>query len=124
LFKDAEWHAWTVRVLAQEIGRGNLLVNPVVYAEASPKFESHSEFQRSLSVLGIALEHLPWEAAFEAGRAHAMYRKSGGVRERTLPDFFIGAHAKVGGLRLVTRDAGRYRSCFPDLEIVAPDTHP
>lgn len=46
------------------------------------------------------------------------------VRERTPPDFFIGAHAVVAGLRLLTRDAARYRNCFPDLDIMSPETYP
>ncbi len=69
-------------------------------------------------------EFLPWEAAFLAGVTHSRYRRAGGVRERTLPDFFIGAHAVVAGHRLLTRDAARYRSYFPDLDIMSPETYP
>ncbi|GGD94392.1 hypothetical protein GCM10011390_11450 [Aureimonas endophytica] len=69
-------------------------------------------------------EPFPFAAAFAAGRAHRVYRERGGRRERTLPDFLIGAHALVAGHRLLTRDAARYRAYFPTLDIIAPDTHP
>ncbi len=124
LFREAQWHEWSLRLLGTQTDHGELLINPVIFAEASPRFASHVELRRSLLELEITLEHLPWEAAYWAGKAHADYRKSGGSRERTLPDFFIGAHASVSGLRLITRDPSRYRTYFPQVEIIAPDTHP
>jgi predicted nucleic acid-binding protein len=124
LFQEAEWHEWSLRTLAAEAEAGDLLINPVIFAEASPRFESYAAFRQSLLQLDIAFEHLPWEVAYRAGRAHAVYRKLGGLRERTLPDFFIGAHASVSGLQLITRDPVRYRSYFPNIKIIAPDTHP
>lgn len=63
------------------------------------------------------------DAAFLAGQSHRRYRHKGGTRDRTLPDFFIGAHAIVSGLTLVTRDPRRYRQHFPRLKLIAPDTH-
>jgi predicted nucleic acid-binding protein len=69
-------------------------------------------------------DDIPYEAAYLAGRAHISYRARGGSRDRTLPDFLIGAHAAVKGYRLLTRDQARYRSYFPNLTIIAPDTHP
>lgn len=64
-------------------------------------------------------EHLPYEAAFLAGKAFRRYREAGGARTAPLPDFYIGAHAAVAGYRLLTRDARRYRTCFPRLELIA-----
>jgi hypothetical protein len=63
---------------------------------------------------------LPWEAGFLAGKCFARYRGKGGARRSPLPDFYIGAHAVVEGLTLLTRDASRYRTYFPGLSIVAP----
>ena len=63
---------------------------------------------------------LPWEAAFLAGKVFIRYRARGGARTRPLPDFFIGAHAAVAGLTLLTRDARRYREYFPKLKLIAP----
>ena len=65
-------------------------------------------------------EVLPYEAGFLAGRAFLLYRRAGGVRRSPLPDFYIGAHATVAGYRLMTRDTRRYRTCFPDIELIAP----
>jgi predicted nucleic acid-binding protein len=65
---------------------------------------------------------IPLEAAFLAGKAFVRYRKRGGVRTSTLPEFFIGAHAAVAGLRLLTRDDRRYRTYFPTVTYVAPRT--
>jgi predicted nucleic acid-binding protein len=63
---------------------------------------------------------LPWEAAFLAGRCFLEYRRRRGARRSPLPDFYIGAHAAVSGMTLLTRDAGRYRTYFPKLDLIAP----
>src|SRR2546429_431253 len=63
---------------------------------------------------------LPYRAAWPAARAFTAYRKRGGKRTAPLPDFFIGAHALVEGLTLLTRDARRYRTYFPRLRLIAP----
>lgn len=124
LFGEAEWHGWSVRNLTSSHGDDELLINPVIFAEASPRFQSHAALHKELLQLGIAFEHVPWEAAFEAGKAHAYYRRAGGVRDRVLPDFLVGAHARVAGCRIMTRDPVRYRRYFPTVAIIAPDTHP
>ncbi len=124
LLIEPGWHEWSARQVESFAGEGPLVINPIVFAEAAPKFNNADALKKSMMVLGLTFEQMPWEAAFVAGKAHASYRKSGGLRERTLPDFLIGAHAQVGGYRLVTRDAQRYRSYFPNLDIIAPDTHP
>jgi len=48
------------------------------------------------------------------------YRKRGGARTTPLPDFYIGAHAAIDRLALLTRDDARYRTYFPKVEILAP----
>ncbi len=101
-----------------------LIVNPVVWSEVAPQMQSEGQLEDYIADLGIEKEPLPWPGSYQAGIVHARYRKAGGARERTLPDFLIGAHALVCGHRLLTRDAERYRSYFPGLDIIAPDTHP
>ncbi len=115
--KWAEWSTLTLTGLAEE---ADLVINPVIYAEVCARFDSEGEVDGLLSP-EFEREPLPYKAAYLAGRLHALYRRLGGARERTLPDFLIGAHAAVRGYRLLTRDARRYRTYFPKLEIIAPD---
>ena len=55
-----------------------------------------------------------------AGKSYLAYRRRGGERRSPLPDFYIGAHAAVHRMRLLTRDTRRYRSYFPGLDIISP----
>ena len=100
------------------------MVNAIVWSELAPLAANEASLEAAAAKLGFDREPMPWGAAFLAGVVHAKYRRLGGTRERTLPDFLIGAHASVAGHRLLTRDASRYRGYFPDLDIIAPDTHP
>ena len=59
-------------------------------------------------------------AGFLAGKAYREYRRRGGARTSPLPDFFIGAHAAVSALTLLTRDAGRFRTYFPTVRLITP----
>ena len=101
-----------------------MIINQIVFAETAMYFLEVREIDRVLATLKITREDLPWPAAAAAGLVHVKYRKQGGGRERVLPDFLIGAHAQNKGHRLLTRDASRYRAYFPDLDIIAPDSHP
>src|SRR5215469_11102509 len=92
---------------------GPVVINPVIYAEVSVRYEDTDELDVDLPLALFQREQLPWPAAFLAGKAFADYRQRGGRRRSPLPDFFIGAHAAVTGMRLLTRDATRYRTYFP-----------
>lgn len=118
------WLHWSRTRLAEARNRADLIINPIVYAEASVRFEIADQFDRMITSSGFIREGLPWPAAFKAGKAHHEYRTRGGARAGTLPDFFIGAHAEVQGYLLLTRDPRRYRAYFPAVELIAPDTHP
>jgi predicted nucleic acid-binding protein len=124
IMRDPVWFNWSASQMRNSREKGRLVINAVVFAESSAQVDGYGEFQKILAQIGIDLEECPWEAAYQAGRTHLAYRKSGGTRVRVLPDFLIGAHAKAKGYSLLTRDAARYRSYFPELEIIAPDTHP
>jgi hypothetical protein len=100
---------------------GPLWINPVVYAEVSIRFSLIEDRQDAPPSEDYRRAQLPWEAAFLAGQAFADYRRSGGTRTSTLPDFFIGAHAAVEGIGLLTRDGTRYRTYFPTVRLIAPD---
>ncbi|MER8750385.1 type II toxin-antitoxin system VapC family toxin [Mesorhizobium sp. M1050] len=115
------WSAWAIASCRRD---GALVVNTIVWSELAPLIATETALRKAVDMLEMDREFLPWDAAFLAGVTHSRYRRAGGVRERTLPDFFIGAHATVAGHRLLTRDAARYRSYFPDLDIICPETHP
>jgi predicted nucleic acid-binding protein len=115
---------WASTALVRCKRDGELLVNPIVWSEIAPLIDGEARLDGFASELGIRKEPLPWSGSYHAGIVHGRYRRSGGSRERTLPDFLIGAHAVASGSRLLTRDASRYRTYFPELQIIAPDTHP
>lgn len=115
---------WSARQLATWKREAQLVLTPVVWAELAGMRPSEAELAAILAPLDFIRETLPFAAAYEAGRAHLAYRKAGGTRERTLPDFIIGAHAAVKSYRLLTRDPQRYRSYFPTLDIISPENHP
>lgn len=122
--EDAAWFEWSSRRLHEARLEGALVVNAVIASEVAMSFSQETVFEKTMPPSMFFREELPWGAGFLASRASLGYRKRGGKRERTLPDFLIGAHAMLGGHRLLTRDARRYRTCFPTLNIIAPDTHP
>jgi predicted nucleic acid-binding protein len=119
---DPVWREWSQQHLEAAHLRERLCINPVVYAELSIAFERIEQLDRMLACGGIALvQSLPREALFLAGKAFLAYRKrSGASKAGVLPDFFIGAHAAVSGMALLTRDAGRIRSYFPTVQLITP----
>jgi predicted nucleic acid-binding protein len=120
--RDENWRDWSRRQLAA--AEGALIINPVIYAEFSVRYGSMEEVETLLPEEEFHRENLPWTAAFAAGAAFRKYRQSGGGRERVLPDFLIGAHAVVRGYTILTRDPKGYRSYFPTVELITPETHP
>lgn len=117
---DPDWADWSIAQLRAQSQLRPLAINPVVYAELSLTFQSHGALDAVLADMEIAVEEIPRPALFLAGKAFVRYRRGGGARQNVLPDFFIGAHAAVTGWPLLTRDAKRYRSYFPTVEVIAP----
>ena len=120
LADDPVWAEWSLDQLERCAALGPLLINPLILAEISPRFERASDLEVALAGLPLVKAALPWDAAFLAGQAFKVYRQSQGLKTSPMPDFYIGAHALVAQLQLLTRDAARYRSCFPTLALVAP----
>jgi len=120
LADDPQWADWSLDQLEHCAALGPLVINPLILAELSPRFERASDLETALAGLPLVREALPWDAAFLAGQAFKVYRQTQGNKTSPMPDFYIGAHALVGNLRLLTRDAARYRSYFPNLAVVAP----
>ncbi len=118
------WGAWSTRQLGLFGLTDFIAINQIVYGEASVPYAPQSAFDAVINVDWLKKEDLPWEATFLAGKVHAEYRRKGGQKTLALPDFLVGAHAAVKGFRLLTRDAARFRTYFPSVELIAPDTHP
>ena len=118
---DPTWATWSSAALERTADEAILVINALIYAELSIGFTSIEALEDALPRDLCRREHLPYEAAFLAGKAFLRYRKAGGARRSPLPDFYIGAHAAVAGYRLLTRDGTRYRTYFPTLELIAPD---
>jgi predicted nucleic acid-binding protein len=118
--RDPIWSAWSLVSLNEARREGRVAINPIVYAEISIGYETAAECDRVFPESRLDRLPLPWEAAFVAGKAFLEYRRAGGTRTSPLPDFFIGAHAAVARLRLLTRDPTRYRTYFPSVELIAP----
>ena len=117
---DPRWAAWSIEQLEAASLRGPLLINDAVYAELSVRYARIEDLDAFVEAAALEVAAIPRAALFLAGKAFARYRRSGGTRGGVLPDFFIGAHAAVGGLPLLTRDVGRYRTYFPSLTLIAP----
>ena len=119
--EDKNWFRWSSETLASCAETHTLVINPIIYAEVSIGFDRIEDVDMVLSMSFFRRDALPWEAAFLAGKCFMAYRRKGGEKSSTLPDFFIGAHAAVAKIPLLTRDVSRYRTYFPRLKLIAPD---
>ena len=120
LQNDPQWADWSIAQLRAQAQLHALAINPVIYAELSLSFSTFEALDRVLATMELAMHEVPRPALFLAGKAFLQYRRRGGGKAQMLPDFFIGAHAAVEGWPLLTRDASRFRTYFPSLEVVAP----
>ncbi|MNL64059.1 hypothetical protein D3C87_1882370 [compost metagenome] len=118
------WMSWSRNTLMTLAGREVLTINPIIYAEFSVRYDSIDDVDSFLPESEFRREGLPWMAAFAAGAAFRRYRQAGGGRERVLPDFLIGAHAAIRGYTILTRDTKGYRTYFPMVPLISPETHP
>ena len=121
LTQDLRWFSWSAAALEKAADVFRLVINPIVYAEVSIDFPRIEDLEAALPTAMFERESIPYEAAFLAGKCFVTYRRRGGSKRSPLPDFFIGAHAAIAGYQLLTRDAARYRTYFPSLELIAPN---
>jgi predicted nucleic acid-binding protein len=120
LTDDPQWYDGSAAQLDACAEDAELCINPIIYAEISVGFERIEELDQALPTDAFTRLELPWEAGFRAGKAFLRYRRASGARSSPLPDFYIGAHAAIESLPLLTRDAARYRTYFPRLELICP----
>ena len=119
--RDPNWALWSLDQFESASLAGPLLINDVVYAEFSARYDRIEDLEEFLAQAEIQMASIPRTALFLAGKVFTQYRKAGGTRTSVMPDFFIGAHAVVAGLPLLTRDVRRYRNYFPDIKLIAPN---
>jgi hypothetical protein len=117
---DPIWAEWSQGQLDAWAARGELGINAVIYAELSVAYARIEELEETVEAAALRMLEIPREALFLAGKAFLAYRKQRGSRTGVLPDFFIGAHAAVMALPLLTREAARYRTHFPGVTLLAP----
>ncbi len=118
---DPDWADWSQARLETAALQYTLLIDAIIYAELSVAYLRIEELEAMLGTGGFRLEPIPREALFLAGKVFQQYRNRGGTKTGVLPDFFIGAHAAVSGIPLLTRDPRRYRTYFPGLELICPE---
>jgi len=107
---DPNWADWSADQLSACACHGALTINPIIYAEVSVGFRCIEEVEKFLDPQMFLRNALPYDAGFLAGKAFLAYRRRGGTKISVLPDFYIGAHAAVSGLTLLTRDTARYQT--------------
>ena len=117
---DPEWAEWSADQLEAQGRAGTLVINPIIYAEVSIGFERIEDLDDALAPDLFVREPLPYAAGFLAGKVFLRYRKNRGERTAPLPDFYIGAHAAIAQFKLLTRDARRYKTYFPTVELISP----
>ena len=120
--EDETWLEWSSTALAHAADEGPVFINPIIYSEVSVRFSRIEDVEEALPPSDYRRLTLPWESAFLAGKAYLDYRRNKRRRSPTLPDFFVGAHAAVAQLRLLTRDATRYRTYFPAVQLTSPES--
>ncbi len=118
---DSKWKAWSEEALVKLADTSILVINPIVYAEVSVGYRTKEELAQAIPRDEYEYRNLPWDAAFLAGKSYVTYRKRRRTKQSPLPDFFIGAHAAVEKVALLTRDPRRYRNYFPTVELICPD---
>jgi len=121
LTEDPAWFEWSSRSLEECAEDHILVINPIIYAEISIGFDRLEDLDAAVPESMVERRPIPLEAAFLAGKCFLKYRERGGRKQSTLPDFFIGAHAAVERMGLLTRDASRYRTYFPKLKLMCPE---
>ena len=120
LSDDPTWRSWSERRVRDALLEGDVGINAIIYAEVSVGFRSRETLDTALAASQVTRLELPYEAGFLAGHAYRRYRRAGGVRASPLPDFYIGAHAEVAGLTVLTRDVSRFRTYFPSVRLSSP----
>ncbi len=121
LENDPDWADWSIAQLQAQSKVHRLTINPIIYSELSLTFSTVEALDQVLDGMDLRMLEIPKPALFLAGKAFVHYRRSRGTKNNVLGDFFIGAHAAVSGMPVLTRDTQRYKNYFPSVRLVAPE---
>jgi predicted nucleic acid-binding protein len=119
---DPIWADWSEKTLGKYAQTNSLYINSIVYTEVSIGFNKIEEVEKAISELDIKVIEIPREALFLAGKVFLKYKRNMGIKKSPLPDFFIGAHATVSQFDLISRDSAKYKTYFPSLKLIHPDS--
>jgi predicted nucleic acid-binding protein len=117
---DPGWASWSQARLEAAIATDTLAINPVIYSELSIAFARIEELEAVIADASLNVEPIPREALFLAGKVFLKYRRTRGIKQSVLPDFYVGAHAAIANCPILTRDVARYRTYFPTVPLIAP----
>lgn len=109
-----------LRRAAQE---GRLVIGECVLAEITPAFPGGaSQIDEFLTDWDVDFTPSTQACAVLAGEMFSSYlrRRSKADPRRLVPDFLIGAHAKLLADRLLARDRGYFRDYFKGLRLWEP----
>lgn len=118
---DPVWGQWSVGAVERAAAVGPIFINEAIYAEFSVRFAEVEQLDAFIAAAGLEFVRCPKRALFLAGKVFTNYRRQRGTKTGVLPDFFIGAHAAIVDVPLLTRDKGRYRTYFPTVRLISPE---
>lgn len=118
---DPHWANWSEATLEQYSQTNSLYINSTIYTEISIGFTHIEELDEAIAALGLKVLETPREALFLTGKVFLQYRRNKGTKNSPLPDFFIGAHAAVAQCHLITRDLAKYKTYYPQVQLIHPD---
>jgi predicted nucleic acid-binding protein len=120
LQRDPDWFEWSVDQMTLHSMTNDLCINPIIYAELAHRYESRVQLDRVVTKLKLGWLELDRDTLYLASQAYAVYRKRAGSKSNVLADFFIGAQALQQRCKLMTRDTKRYKTYFPNVELICP----
>ena len=121
LSNEPQWADWSIHQLKMQSKIHVLSINLIIYAELSSAFTKIEDLENVVKTMQLKMIQMPRPALFLAAKAFHLYRKRGGVKHNVLGDFFIGAHAAVNQVPILTRDTQRYQTYFPTVRLIAPN---
>jgi predicted nucleic acid-binding protein len=121
LNNEPRWADWSIHQLRVQSKIHVLSINPIIYSELSCAFSKIEDLDDVVQVMGLKHLQIPKPGLFLAAKAFQAYRKKGGTKHNILGDFFVGAHAAVSRLPVLTRDVQRYKTYFPSVQLVSPN---